>query len=58
MYNKIMASNNSQTGGKTMAKINYIVMKSGEEISRQKTKKMADCIAKEIGGYVVKYTKE
>jgi hypothetical protein len=41
-----------------MKKTIYIVMKNDTEISRNKTKKMAECVAKEINGYIIKYTKE
>lgn len=41
-----------------MKKVAWIVMKDDSEITRVKTKKMAEMIAEEIGGYVSKYTVE
>ena len=41
-----------------MKKTTWIVMKNDSEIIRVKTKKMAEMIAAEIGGYVSKYTVE
>ena len=39
-----------------MKKVTWIVMKADEEIIRVKTKKMAQMIAADIGGYVSNYT--
>ncbi len=41
-----------------MKKVTWIVTKDGSEIARVSTKKMADLIASEIGGFVHKYTVE
>ena len=41
-----------------MKKVQWIVMKDGIEIIRQSTRHMAEVIAMEVGGIVVKYTKE
>ena len=41
-----------------MKKVQWIVMKDGVEVVRQSTRRMAEVIAMEIGGMVVKYTKE
>ena len=41
-----------------MKKVIWIVMKGSEEIIRVNTKRMAEVIAVEIGGFVNKYTVE
>lgn len=41
-----------------MKKTIWIVMKGDCEIGRVKTKRLADSIASEIGGWVTKYTVE
>ena len=38
-----------------MKKTTWIVMKDGKEIGRHSSKKMADAVASEIGGYVIRY---
>lgn len=37
-------------------KVTWVVMKNETEISRHATKKMADVVAHEIGGYVLRQT--
>jgi hypothetical protein len=41
-----------------MKKVQWIVMKADEEIIRVTTKRLAEVIASDIGGYVNKYTVE
>jgi len=43
---------------KTVIKTTWHVMKNGEEVWRTKSKKMAEVIAREIGGFVHKSTVE
>ena len=65
-YNKGMTSNErvrneTQTGDKTMkttTKTTWHVMKDGNEIARYKSKKMAELVAKEIGGTFFRSTVE
>jgi hypothetical protein len=40
---------------KATKKTTWIVMKGDEEISRHTSKKMAEVVASELGGYVIRY---
>ena len=59
VYSNYITATITTNGDKKMSKkVTWIVTKDEKEIARVSTKKMAETIASQIGGYIHKYTVE